>query len=713
MLHEKAPEELSAGNVPALPEEPGLPFEEPDAFLVNPDHLASLSNLTVKHELLPQAETRELIKKVQSQEDSPEAQEEREYALGKLIVHNQGLIGKVIGDKIKYTGDLSENDLKQLGRIGIMKAAQEFDLSRDNKFSTYAYQWIRQAISKAVMDTGSTIRRPVHMHMLFTRYDRIVREYGQTHNGDRPGDAYIAKTLDIQIEKIALLANMEQKHLVSLDMSYDDNDREKSGLINTITTDDSLLRAVERESIRDSQSDLIKDLLHCLSPREKDVVVMRSGIFAGKQFTLEQIAKYFFGGISGERIRQIEEKARQKLLVAKNGVSVVNGLDDALGLGMAVRIRTQAIEESFSDKTQRPGGVQPVKNGQRYNTMLHRDKRQWLIYMTNDDTYPAETILRARVLLDAVSHPDSSLDGIARRTGSMGISGIQKLLLRYSEGGIPAALLGSRANKTKGLLDSINMPRHHIRYLRSSLHRIIGKPHVTAKAAFLLKVNGKCLLQAINIAQKDGVLPMLAYGRGKRFADTKGNHSMIAKRLIDTYKHYGPEAAIYGRSTARLKHFLHREDTETLGGIVVSGSGYASKVIKRAYALLLLDTGMYLYEEVAERTQYKANDIVWIVKQYRNDGLKAALGRNTGLLKDNEDKQALWNIIKHANLYDTNTVMKPARALLSISKGMPYSETAKTLGTSISTLERWVKRYRAGGLSALGLEWKSEEDVPR
>ncbi|MDD7306124.1 MAG: sigma-70 family RNA polymerase sigma factor [Peptoniphilaceae bacterium] len=229
-------------------------------------------------------------------------------ALAALVEKNQGLVRSRASYFFRSHGnDLELEDLVQSGMLGMIRAAEKFDLSLGYKFTTYAYKWIDKAIRKAINKEGHTIRIPAGKYLKLNKLKQILKANPEASDEELYSILENEGINKKQADDLFLI-NRNQVNSTSLNINLDSEDSTGDELMDMVGDDSTPVDVQILE--KDMEMFLLK-ALDQLTEREKQIIIYRYGLDNEKPKTLEEIGKIY--NLSRERIRQIENQALGKL----------------------------------------------------------------------------------------------------------------------------------------------------------------------------------------------------------------------------------------------------------------------------------------------------------------------------------------------------------------------------------------------------------------
>ncbi len=231
-------------------------------------------------------------------------------AIQDLCIKNKRLVDKyVLLYQKRYGNRLDFEDLEQVGYVGLIRAAQKYDANQGTVFSTYAVFWIRQAITREIMDNGYAIRIPVHMMERINKVISIDNSLGSKGLNLSERMKTISDELGLSYEEVKECLIIKNNYLTYSSLNSPIGEDEESELGDLLPVDET--EQTDEVAMQIFLREQLQEVLQTLTEREQKILVLRFGLEDGHARTLEEVGQLF--NVTRERIRQIEEKALRKM----------------------------------------------------------------------------------------------------------------------------------------------------------------------------------------------------------------------------------------------------------------------------------------------------------------------------------------------------------------------------------------------------------------
>lgn len=234
---------------------------------------------------------------------------EAHRALSAMVIHNERLVRKILNGLGRTQGNPMYDDLAQHGMLGLIRAVEKFDITLGCKFSTYATWWIRQRITRAVINEEAAIRLPVHIWTNVEKVRRKEREF--LEQGVIPNVDDLALACEFSPAKVEDFLRLGRRVVLSLAQPVGENATLGDMAIDAVRSVPGPEQVLWSEFEREELYQLFDACM--FTDRIRKILRLRYGFVDGESWTLDEIGKEF--GVSRERIRQIEKRALQDMRI--------------------------------------------------------------------------------------------------------------------------------------------------------------------------------------------------------------------------------------------------------------------------------------------------------------------------------------------------------------------------------------------------------------
>lgn len=213
------------------------------------------------------AEEKELFKRMEQGDN---------IARDTLILSNMKMVYQLAGQYSHPTLEFS--DMVNEGVLGLLTALDKYNTKSNTKFSTYAWYWVRQHITRAIYTSTRTVRLPVNVHVEMMKVFNYIEEYKETHKGENPTIENISKSLNIKIDKVREHVKQLNSTIVSTEKVIHEGDGNESITLSQVIEDDNRIDPNEKLIADEKREIILRELKNALSERDFEIICKRYGL---------------------------------------------------------------------------------------------------------------------------------------------------------------------------------------------------------------------------------------------------------------------------------------------------------------------------------------------------------------------------------------------------------------------------------------------------